>query len=192
MKTQSELLNKIYKELCLFKSDINEHLPTLYEYSKQSESIVELGVRTVVSTFSFLAGQPKSFTCVDIINPNVHPNSLLPQAERIAKELNIHFKFIKSKSCDFKFESVDFLFIDTHHDYRLLKEELSVHGNNVNKFIAFHDTTLFEYKNEGNVYPDDEKKGLWPAIEEFLDENKNWKIRNRYYNNNGLTILERV
>ena len=35
-------------------------------------------------------------------------------------------------------------------------------------------------------------KGLWPAIQEFLDVNPEWKLKERFTNNNGLTILERV
>ena len=35
-------------------------------------------------------------------------------------------------------------------------------------------------------------KGLWPAIEEFLSFNRNWTIKERYTNNNGLTILEKI
>ena len=30
------------------------------------------------------------------------------------------------------------------------------------------------------------------TVEEFLETNKNWKIKERFYNNNGLTILEKV
>jgi hypothetical protein len=36
------------------------------------------------------------------------------------------------------------------------------------------------------------KIGLKPAVDDFLNENKNWKIKEIYTNNNGLTILERV
>jgi len=35
-------------------------------------------------------------------------------------------------------------------------------------------------------------KGLWHAIEEFLVEHPEWKIKERFRNNNGLTILCRV
>jgi hypothetical protein len=35
--------------------------------------------------------------------------------------------------------------------------------------------------------------GLWPAIEEFLENNRNeWTLLARYTNNNGLTILKRT
>ena len=34
-------------------------------------------------------------------------------------------------------------------------------------------------------------KGLWPAITEFLEENDNWELHERFTNNNGITILKR-
>lgn len=36
------------------------------------------------------------------------------------------------------------------------------------------------------------KCGLWKAIEDFLLVNPNWKLKERYINNNGLTILEHI
>lgn len=35
-------------------SDINDHLPTLYNYARECESILELGVRGVVSSYAFV------------------------------------------------------------------------------------------------------------------------------------------
>jgi len=34
--------------------------------------------------------------------------------------------------------------------------------------------------------------GLKPAIDEFLQQNSHWKVKEVFTNNNGLTILERV
>ena len=34
-------------------------------------------------------------------------------------------------------------------------------------------------------------KGLWPAVVEFLQNNPEWYIKERFTNNNGLTILAR-
>jgi len=33
--------------------------------------------------------------------------------------------------------------------------------------------------------------GLWKAIEEFLSENSEWKLIEKYTNNNGLTIIKK-
>jgi hypothetical protein len=37
-----------------------------------------------------------------------------------------------------------------------------------------------------------EKRGLYTALMDFLDENKNWKVKEHFTNNNGLTIIERI
>jgi hypothetical protein len=36
------------------------------------------------------------------------------------------------------------------------------------------------------------RKGLWPAVEEFLIDHPEWRLKERFTNNNGLTVLERV
>ena len=35
------------------------------------------------------------------------------------------------------------------------------------------------------------KKGLWPAVVEFLQEHREWDLKERFTNNNGLTVLYR-
>ena len=45
-----------YAALCARPSDINEHLPTLRAYAERVDSVVEMGVRGVVSTWALLAG----------------------------------------------------------------------------------------------------------------------------------------
>jgi hypothetical protein len=52
-------MKKKYNELCNIPSDINEHLPTLYKYACECDSILELGVRGCVSSWAFLMGKPK-------------------------------------------------------------------------------------------------------------------------------------
>ena len=69
-----------------------------------------------------------------------------------------------------------------------------------------HDTTVDEWYGETircgwdanaqsiqSGFPVDEiTKGLWPAIEEFLQNNDEWVLHERYTNNNGLTILKKI
>ena len=45
-----------FDTLCKKKSDINEHLPTLYRYASECQSVIELGVRGVVSSYAFVYG----------------------------------------------------------------------------------------------------------------------------------------
>lgn len=41
-------------------------------------------------------------------------------------------------------------------------------------------------------YNVENKKGLMPAVEEFLNDNRDWYLYIQYTNNNGLTILKRI
>ena len=75
-KKMKNTLEDIYLFLCDTPSDINEHLPVLKELASQSDSVVEMGVRWVVSTFALLAGKPKSLTSMDIQDPNKYNNRI--------------------------------------------------------------------------------------------------------------------
>ena len=80
----------------------------------------------------------------------------------------------------------DFLFIDTLHDYDQLKEELRIHSSAARKYIGLHDTETFAENGETRG-----KEGIWRAVEEFVSQGE-WKIKERFRNNNGLTILSRI
>jgi hypothetical protein len=175
-------LEEKYNELCLLKSDINEHLPTLKIYADQCEHITEMGVRGIVSTYALLMGKPKKLISYDIINCD-----WLPIKELVAGITDFEFKL--GNTLQIEIEPTDFLFIDTLHNYNQLKAELALHAKNVNKFIGFHDTTSYEF--HGESYIGTLEFGIWAAIEEFLEENKNWEISSRHRNNNGLTVLRK-
>jgi len=54
--SSQERLERKYISLCNTYSDIFQHLPTLYQYAQKCESVIELGVRGVVSTYAFTLG----------------------------------------------------------------------------------------------------------------------------------------
>ena len=74
-----------------------------------------------------------------------------------------------------------------------------------NKYIIMHDTTVDEWKGESirmgsdvnkesemsGIPVEEITKGLWPAIEEFLESNPDWELLERFTNNNGLTVLRK-
>ena len=197
-------LEQKYYSLCNSQSDINEHLPILYEYAKDCESIIELGVRGVTSTYSFIRG---------LINNNSKNKSLLindiepcpiDELVEIIKELPIDFKYEWVNDLDMVVEkNYDMTFIDTYHVYGLLKRELNKYSKITNKYIIMHDTTvdaelgesircgcdIHQQSLESGIPVDEIRKGLWPAVEEFLENNKDWYLVNRFTNNNGLTII---
>lgn len=174
-----------YNELCIRPSDINEHLPVLRDLSKECSTIVEFGVRNVVSTFAFAVTRPNKLICVDIVKSyNVDPFLQLCASE------GINVEFHESDSRTFEFESADLIFIDTLHNYSQIKAELQHFGNKSKKYLVFHDTITYgnidEEPVEGSL-----KTGIVPAIKEFMRDNLQWKELVTYSNNNGLTVLVR-
>lgn len=178
-------VNQKYTQLCNKNSDINEHLPTLKKYSEMCDVIVEFGVRSIVSTWAFLAGSPQKVISYDIKDPSNWGGDI-NEVKTAATECGILFTFNLQNVLETNIESCDLLFIDTLHEYDQLKKELILHGNKSSKYIILHDTTLFRTVGELGG------KGLYPAISEYLDLNKHWKIKEEYFNNNGLLVLERI
>jgi hypothetical protein len=52
----TEHIKNKYNNLSRFPSDINEHLPTLYKYATECETILETGVRGCVSSWALVYG----------------------------------------------------------------------------------------------------------------------------------------
>jgi len=202
-----DLVNEKFTQLSNIPSDINEHLPTLEKYARECESILELGVRGVTSSWAFSHG---------LLNNN-KPNKMLIMND--IDECNIFELLYKTANTDLKINyywindlnleldnEVDLTFIDTWHVYGQLKRELAKFSKITKKYIIMHDTTVDEWygetiRNDWNAIEqsiqsgfslEEINKGLWPAIEEFLQDNPDWKLRKRFTNNNGLTILERI
>ena len=142
----------------------------------------------------------KSYFGVDIVPVTI------TYMKDIAESIGIDFTFIVHDSATVDLPQVDLLFIDSWQLYGHLKRELANNHTKVNKYIIMHDTTVDEWvgesirngwdtkkQSEETGYPEDEiRKGLWPAVEEFLAANPEWKLKERRTNNNGLTVLERV
>ena len=193
-----------YEECCNTPSDINEHLPTLYRYALECKHITECGVRAVVSSYAFalgLIGKPKAkLIQVDLDNhPNIHA------FQNRCKGENIDAVFYNQSDLTCPIEETELLFIDTWHVYGHLKRELARWNSYVTKYIILHDTTVDEWYGETIRVPmdaerqslesgipiDEIRKGIWPAIDEFLNEHPEWTLHERFTNNNGLTILKR-
>lgn len=173
-----------YRQVCATPSDIYEHLPTLKSYAEECCHVTEFGVRTVVSTWAFLAARPDVLRSYDIL---VHEN--VAEALRCAAQEDVDFKFIEQDvhADGFEIEETELLFIDTLHTYTALSTELSKHSHKVTKYLIFHDTITFGHSDEGG----EGGRGLVPAIEEFLQNNSGWHRHEEFSNNNGLTILKR-
>ena len=176
-----EFLDFYYDELKNSNLDISEHLETLKRYAEQSESIVEMGVRRMVSTFSFIKGVPKKLTCIDAVHPREYLEDnadLFDVTVEICNVLGIDFEFILGDTLKIEIEPCNLLFIDTLHTFDQLSIELKLHGSKSKKWIILHDI-------------ESAKDELIPAVMQFLLQNTEWFIKEIYRNNNGLMILER-
>jgi len=165
---------------CKAKSDINEHLPVLRDLARECKSVCEMGVRYVVSTWAFAEGLPEGgkLLCIDIKEPSEYGGTL-DNITQDCEAKGIEFKFKKESTLECKIPKVDLLFIDTDHTYTQLSQELKLHADKAQKYIAMHDTVSC-------------KDELIPAIEEFLGHNPEWQIHAHYENCNGVMVLSRV
>ena len=196
-----------YNDLSNIPSDINEHLPTLYNYATKCESVLELGVRGCISSWAFTYGLLNNNKSVKEIFLNDIEKCDISELLDTTKELDIkiNYEWINDLELELN-KNYDLTFIDTWHVYGQLKRELEKYSKITNKYIIMHDTTVDEIYGETirmfmNSLEQSQKTGipvgeincgLWPAVEEFLRNNPNWVLKERYTNNNGLTILERV
>ena len=197
---KNDLIKDKYNILCKTKSDINEHLPILQKYANDCNHITEMGVRTGVSTWALLSSKPIKMISYDITDVFFREKNLVMGS---CKKENIDYEFIVGDSLKINIEETDLLFIDTLHVYNQLIRELKLHNNKVKKYIILHDTTTFGEQDEtiysyasdivkNEILDTKEKSGLFNAVIDFLDENKNWKIKEKLNNNNGLTVLEKI
>ena len=199
-----EIFNK-YQQKCAIPSDINEHLPTLYNYAKNCKHVTEAGVRSAVSSYAFgaaLLGQEGN----RLIQIDVNDSSEIQTFQKECVVEGIHATFYKQSDLEAPMEPTDLFFIDTWHIYGHLKRELARWHSYVSKYIILHDTTVDELYGEtirncwdanaqsaaSGIPVDEIVKGLWPAVTEFLNEHPEWILEKRFTNNNGLTILRRV
>lgn len=185
--------------------DIGEHMHLLKGLAAQCSTVTEIGLGGIVSTWGLLQGLSenqalqKIYIGIDIAVP---PLDNLNLARRLAEETGISFTFLHANDLDLEIEPTDLLFIDSLHTYCHLTYELETFSPRVKKYIAMHDTSEpwghrddEEYHGNYTEYPPHYprwKRGLWPAVHDFLKRHPEWALEKRHYNCHGFTILRRV
>jgi hypothetical protein len=189
-------------------SDINEHVATLSRYAEECKSVVEFGVRSGVSSWGFVNGLLKHAS--EGSRSSIHGYDLDPMPLPYAifgrePHSGLASNFTQANVLHIPPVECDLLFIDTFHVYGQLRRELSKHAGGVKKYIILHDTTVDEWEGElkrngwnattmgaqTGIPPGELLVGLWPAVMLFLEGHPEWKIKERFVNNNGLTVLAR-
>jgi cephalosporin hydroxylase len=194
-------------------SDIFEHIETLYKYGRECRTIVECGVRTCVSTWAFTRAllennillEPKQ-SC-RLVGVDLMRSHNIAVVETLTSSLGLSYQFWEGNDLEYPItEMSDMIFIDTWHVYGHLLRELRKFAPFAGKYIIMHDTTVDEYVGESvrchfdvsaQVITSGMSRaeiiaGLWPAVEQFLFEAKEFVLEKRYANCNGLTVLRRV
>jgi len=185
--------------------DIGEHMPALRMLAAECPHVTEIGLGGIISTWGLLQGlidnpsPNRTYIGIDIAIP---PRDNLDLAERLAVEKGISFTFRNGNDLYLDIEETDFLFIDSMHTYCHLTYELETFSPKVRKYIAMHDTSEpwgqrddGEYGGNYSEYPghiNRGKRGLWPAVSDFLKTHREWTLQERRLNCHGFTILKRV
>lgn len=190
-------------------SDINEHISTLQYYASQCSHITECGVRTCVSSWAFLYGlvhSPPSERQKILIGIDLDFHENMLNIYRVSNSVNVLYRFFKNNDLNVDLEETDLLFIDTWHVYGQLKRELEKMSPFVRKYIIMHDTEVDgelgesirlnldipKQVSETGWAEEEIRKGLKPAIQEFLQNHPEFILREHFIHNNGLTILQRI
>tara|TARA_Y100000591_G_scaffold206907_1_gene179158 strand:- start:432 stop:1232 length:801 start_codon:yes stop_codon:yes gene_type:complete len=206
-KNTNRYINLKFELLKNKKSDIYQHMDTLYEYSMKCESIFETGVRGVISSWALLKGLNDNNGTNNELLMNDIEMCEFKEIETLSINAGIKYSFVHKDNLKLNLDrNFDLTFIDTWHVYGQLKRELAKFSRTTNKYIILHDTTVdgefgesirlsLDSKKQSKItgYSVQEiEKGLWPAVEEFLKSSSDWILEKRYTNCNGLTILRKA
>ena len=201
------LIRDKYTHLCNTTSDIHEHLPTLYTHAKECSSILETGVRKCVSSWAFIYGLLQNDSDKKYMLLNDIDECDISELLHCTKDLDIEVEYQWINNLDLSMNrTVDLTFIDTWHIYGQLKRELHKFAPITRKYIIMHDTTVDEIHGEtvrchwdaeaqslkSGIPVDEINCGLGRAIDEFLINNSEWRLKDKFTNNHGLTVLERI
>jgi hypothetical protein len=202
--TEKNMLKRQYIYAFNHPTDINEHLGLLCKLAKECSSVTELGLRGTESIWGLLQGlaeSPSSFRSYLGIAFMFPSGRMIRLAERLANENNISFRLSQVHDEYSNIEPTDMLFIDSFHTYCHLTFELESFCPYVNKYIAMHYTSFpwgaadeaiyFENPIQYPTEYDRNKRGLWPAVQDFLQRHPEWLLLERRVNNHGLTVLKR-
>jgi hypothetical protein len=183
-KEKPQTAEELFEYYVKSNNDICQHIATLRAYAHGLDIVVELGVRSIVSTWALLLGLPKRLISVDMAHPSQYKDhdpmgGNLDLVYSESKRLGVQYEFLCTNSVTAPIPECDMIFFDTVHTREHLSAELAAHGTKATRYLAFHDTETF-------------KGELMGPITDFLNAHQDWQIDRHYENNNGLTILKRI
>ncbi len=170
-------LAELYQKACATPSAMNEHLPTLVALARDCRHITEMGAG--LSTIALLFAQPETLVSFDKVN-DPQLDLLLSLAGKTT------FTFRQEDVLQVDIDATDLLLLDTCRVYDHLREALRRHAQKARRFIVIPGSTAYAQYGETPGH-----RGIWPAVEEFLQQGT-FRLKERYHQQNGLTVLERL
>lgn len=189
-------IDQIYKIAEAPPTDMRVHLPFLKEIAR-GRRILELGVRSGMSTAALLAGRPEYMTSVDR-----EPFPYEESYAAAANEIGVPWDFIKQdsrqqvlKEGEGIWRIFDLVFVDTSHYYEHVAAELATHAVFPSvRTLVFHDTVLFGLHGDGGWPGSEAPAGKTPppgillAIREWMLLHPEWKVTHDFkYDPTGMT-----
>lgn len=174
-------IEDVFKATRGIERDLNQHMDTLREYAEKCETVTEFTERRD-STVALIAARPKK-----VFSYSTEFDSLANTAKEVTKDTTevIYNGKINTREIT-TIEPTDLLFLDTEHTAERASAELAQFSPFVNKYIIFHDTSIYGTKGTNG------DKGLLHAISTFCRENPDWRVAYHTLVQYGLTILSKV
>ena len=153
------------------------------KYMEECDSYMELGTHQGGTASIAMLTNPNFVQLVDI-DFTKYRKFLAPIARNYCKEndINLILKEMDSRTFpSMSTASVDMLVIDSVHKAPFMKQELTMHGANVNKYILAHDTSRLLGREDDQLFRELEAWG----------KRNRWVVIERGINNVGYTVLKK-
>lgn len=181
----------------------SKHMPLLAQLASACTSVTEIGVGSLGVTWSLLKGLTQSHASlpryfgIDIKSP---PKQELNLGMKLSKQNNIDFTFWRVNDMHIAIEPTEMLVIDTLHTFCHLTYQLEAFAKNVGNYICIFYSPAEKFRDDPSYmgdyseYPhayDRNKKGVWPAVEGFLEKHPEWCLWEHRPDKASLIVLQR-
>ena len=153
----------------------SDHHRIILNKMKSCDSYTEFGICQGHSLAAVMLTNPKKIRAYDINLDWYIPAKHLFDGYADNHQIDFDIFETDTSTCPV-IDKTDMLHIDSKHTFLHCNAELNLHANQVQKFIVFHDTN---------------ESGIWRAVTEYVNCNKEWSIIERETAGVGCTVIER-
>ena len=201
-------INYVLYEKVSGQTDVNEHLLYLSKLTKECTSVLQCGGdHKSDCSWAFINGLVKNKKDTKVLDiSHVNRFHTLTSIQEACSENNVAHTYYVGSSLTLPEKEYDMVYISTWHVYGHLKRELVKFKDSTKKYIVMHATevdktqgesvrcrfNIEQQMKESGYSLEEVTTGLQKAIDEFLENNKDWQIKQHFQHQHGLTVLERM